>query len=360
MKIRIITFHTPINYGAVLQAYSLFSYLKSDSNDTAVIDYNTQALRDGYPLMPKITSLKTLILFFLLLPFIRQKIAKRRKFRDFVLNYFSLTRRYDSTAELFQNPPEADVVITGSDQVFNPTRIEEERKAFYLDFVCDQCKRVSYAGSFGVNQVPVEMVPEIRGYFSGFDHISVRENSGKDIVMDLADRASTEVLDPVFLSDLSFWKALSKPYKKAFRDYVFYYRLAGGKAADDRAKMIASKLGKKLIVVTDGIMRIHADHVLRDVGPLEFLSLVDNADYVITNSFHGVAFSILYKKQFLALRVSDKKMGRQNTLLGKLGLMDRIEADEHLVVKAIDYDLVQQRLDDLIEASKEYLDFCLA
>ena len=173
-KICLITFHTPINYGAVLQAYSLQKYLEIYSDDVKIIDYNTEHLRSLYPLCVKPCSLKESILFLVNLLYLRKKRSKFSKFSYFVANKLSLTKRYESFADLYNAPPEADYYFTGSDQVFNPGRIKEERRAFYLNFGSHETKRIAYAASFGVGSVPNEKRNEISSYISEFYRVSVR------------------------------------------------------------------------------------------------------------------------------------------------------------------------------------------
>ncbi|MBQ7794386.1 MAG: polysaccharide pyruvyl transferase family protein [Clostridia bacterium] len=355
MKIRLMTFHTPKNYGAVLQAYSLYSYLKTKSDDTKIIDYNTEHLRSLYPLIPKITSVKVLANVLLSLHNILPKKRKYEKFDNFVKNNLELTKRYSRTSELYAEPPEADIIFTGSDQVFGPNRIKDERQAFYLDFADKPTVTASYAASFGIKQIPKEKQAEIKSYLEKLDYISVRENSGKDIVKSCIGRQVQEVLDPVFLNDAEFWDKASKPYDIDLKNYIFYYRLMGKKDSDESAIKIAKEQGKKLVVMTGGRLKFKADKVLRDVGPQEFLSLMSNADYIITDSFHGVAFSLIFKKQFAFVDFNEVLQERAMLLMEKVGISDIGYARGTSFGKELDYEHIKESLDDLILLSKEYI-----
>ena len=337
MKIRLMTFHTPKNYGAVLQAYSLMSYLNKFSDDVKIIDYNTPELRAKYPIIPKSKNFKQFAAKMIMLPlYICKKLSA-----------------------LTSSRIEADTVITGSDQVFNPTRISDERKAFYLDFVPNGIKRVSYAASFGVKSIPDEKYDEIANYLKKFDLISVRESAGIDIVKDLSGKKATEVLDPVFLNDKIFWSNTAKPYKKKFENYLFYYRLMNSADSDRTARKIAKEKNLRLVVMTDGLLKWKADKVLRDVGPDEFLYLTQFADYVVTDSFHGVAFSLIFEKQFAFSDINPATNERGLNLLKNAGI-DRIafcSAPEFST--ELNYSKINARLSALIIKSQNFLEKAL-
>lgn len=355
MKIRLITFHTPKNYGAVLQAYSLMSFLKKYSDDVKIIDYNTPALREKYPIKPKPKGLKQYVLYFLLFSTYQQKKKKYEKFDSFVAENMSLTPRYESLNELISNMPEADVIFTGSDQVFNPSRIDEERKVFYLGFVSDGIKRIAYAASFGMESLPADKKNEISGYLRRFDAISVREHSGVDMIKELINTTAVEVLDPVFLNDKDFWIAAAAPYKEKIHDYVFYYRLLNSPESDAIARRAAKEKHLKLVVMTDGLLTWKADKVLRDVGPKEFLYLMYHADYIVTNSFHGVAFSLIFEKEFAYCDMNGKKNFRGRNLLQKLGIEQFCFGSDALLGRKLNYTEINERLFNLKAKSIQFI-----
>jgi hypothetical protein len=360
MRIRLLTFHTPKNYGAVLQAFSLYTYIKRINEDTLIIDYNTEALRANYKPFKKPNGIKELIKVFIQSPHYGAYKRRYKKFDDFVTSHLGLTERFESTEALYAEPPVADIVFTGSDQVFNPNRIESERKAFYLDFVPNKTKRASYAASFGVSDIPPDKAHEIKAYLEKFDYISVRESQGVELVERMTTKNSIEVLDPVFLNTKEFWISIAKPYKIKNQKYIFYYCLMGGKASDLAARELSKQMNLPLVVMTQGILRIHADEILRDIGPEEFLYLINNAEYIVTDSFHGVAFSLIFEKQFFALPVAPDKMHRQNTILSKVGLLQRIYNNCVNVKDNIQYEPVNEKLRYEIDKSKQFIDNVLS
>lgn len=355
MKIRLITFHTPKNYGAVLQAYSLMSYLKNYSDDVEIIDYNTPALRAKYPLKPKNNSLKQFIYNLLMYSAYSQKKEKFKKFDSFVENKLLLTKRYESLEDLISDLPKADAVFTGSDQVFNPSRIKEERRVFYLDFLPSSTKKIAYAASFGVKTVPDEKQDEVKHYLKSFDAISVRESSGIDIVKDLSGKSAAEVLDPVFLNDKEFWVNTAVPYKEELGNYLFYYKLMNSFESDAAAQKIAEEKNLKLVVMTDSLIKWKADKILRDVGPEEFLSLMSNANFIVTDSFHGVAFSLIFEKQFTFSDMNDRTNERGLNLLQKAGIEQLAYAGEKSPDRELNYNEINERLGKIINISKDYI-----
>ena len=356
MRIRLMTFHTPKNYGAVLQGFSLMTYLKKFSDDVKVVDYNTSQLRAKYSLKKKVKNARQLMKVILVAPWSNQRKKKHEKFEKFVEENYCLTRRYESLGELTEDLPEMDIAVTGSDQVFNPSRIPEERKAFYLDFVGDDVKRISYAASFGSSSIPDEKKDEVKTYLEKFDRISVREDSGSLIVNKLTSKKSDVVLDPVFLNDKEFWISVSQKYNKKFDKYLLYYRLLGSKKSDLYAKKIAKEKGLKLVTINDSYLRMPLGKVLWDVGPDDFLGLYANADFVVTDSFHGVAFSLIFEKQFLFTDTHPVTKERGFNLIEAVGIEDIAYCENYSGGKSIDYSKAREKLNEKIASSKSFLE----
>lgn len=355
MKIRMITFHTPKNYGAVLQAFSLMRYLKNFTDDVQIIDYNTPHLRSLYPLIDRPGSIKGVIKTCILLPTFPKKKNKFIRFDEFLKEKLELTERFETTAELYRHPWDADIFVTGSDQVFNPGRIRDERQAFYLDFVPESSKKISYAASFGVSQVPASREAEIKNYLESFDALSVREVSAVDLVKSLSGRSAVPVLDPVFLNDLLFWRGQSRKYEGLPSHYLLYYRLLDNRESDAFVLNYARENGLKTVVIADGFLRMKYDLAVRDAGPQEFLYLFDHADFVVTNAFHGVAFSLIFEKQFVFSDPDAQTNGRG------LSLLRMAKIDESAFMKSfckdtsLDYESIHRELNTYIIRSSNYL-----
>ena len=359
IPIRMITFHTPKNYGAVLQAYGLLTCLRKYSDDVRVIDYNTPHLRGIYPVLPKPNSVKSLVKYCLMLPHFSAIASKYRKFEDFKNNHLHLTKRFESTEELYSEKWSSDIVFfTGSDQVFNPNRIKEERKAFYLDFVSDGCKRIAYAASLGVAEIPNEKKEEIISYLTKFQHISIREASGAQLISKLINCTVPVVLDPVFLCDKQTWESIIAPYHKEYKNYVLYYKVLSNHDSEFYARKIADEKHLKLIAVTQDMLKVKSDAVLYDVGPEELLGLIKNASFVVTDAFHGAALSIIMQKQFV---FADR--GRTNNrgleLLRSVGILENSYCEYYNEKTYVDYNAVEAELEKMVCKSKQYIENAL-
>lgn len=356
MKIRLITFHTPKNYGAVLQAYSLMSVLEQKCDDVKIIDFNTAHLRSIYPVIPRLSGIKGFASCILNSYTYFPKYKKYKKFENFVTEKLNLTERYECIEELYQYAWEKDTVfICGSDQVFNPNRRGDEVKAFYMDFVPETNFKFSYAASFGVLEIPEDKTETIKKYLKKFDNISVRENSGEEIVKAVADKNVVSVLDPTLLNDKFFWEKCEKKYKKNFEHYLLYYRLLGSRESDMIAMKKAKEENLKLVVVTEKNARgIKNAEVLRDVGPQELLRLYNKSDFVISDSFHGIAFSIIYNKPFIFSDLNPKLNPRGLNLIKMLEIKEENTFGKD-ASGDVDYEAVDSKLKTLRSNSINFI-----
>lgn len=356
-KIRLITFHTPKNYGAVLQAFSLISFVRQYTDDAVVIDYNTVHLRSLYRIIGKVNSLKSFLMNIYLIPTYSKKKCKYRKFDQFVYDFIPLTKeRFESVHELkqFFQDSDVDLYITGSDQVFNPNRIEDERKSFYMDFVPLGKPKISYAASFGCKDISRNKINDIGKSLSGFKDISVRELSGKKLLKDLYNIDSEVVLDPVFLNERAFWEKVALTYKKCrHSNYLLFYRLMNNKGVEEKVKKFAKQKGLDLIVIADGVCNIAGARVLRDVGPRELLGLYKEASFIATDAFHGVAFALIFHKQFVFVDTNNKTNNRGAELMKMLNITCCENWSEQAEV--VDYKEVDKILELKIEYSKRFL-----
>ena len=363
MKIRMLTFHTPKNYGAVLQAYSLQSVLKTRCDDVKIIDFNTPAHRAGYAITKPGHGMRVFLHNVRCLPTRKAKEKRYGKFDAFAAERFDLTRRYESFEALAAENWDADTVFfTGSDQVFNPNRPDEQRRANYLNFVPASMHKFSYAASFGGDSIPAGKRAPIGFSLKEFDRVGVREKSGVDIVKDAAGLDAEEVLDPVLLNSKDFWQKVASPYKgKPLPEtFVLYYRLLRSAESDAYAKGYAAEHNCKLVTVTEGRPKDHAGMiVLNDVGPAELLWLYDKAAAVVTDSFHGLAFSLVYEKPFVFTNADEKTNLRGRSLLEKVGVLQTGYCVTRKKNETVDLETVREALSREREKSFAFLDACL-
>lgn len=353
-----MTFHSSRNYGAVLQCFALQEVLKHYCQEVETIDFSNELIRSGA--IPNSKGLKSIVRRILSIRYKRSINNKKIKFDKFVSDYISLTTHYETIEELRSMPPKADIVFTGSDQVFNPYRRGEEIPVYYLDFPCKY--RASYAASFGNSIVPEKQKDLISNYLSRFDSISVREDYGARIVYELIGRKTEISVDPVFLLNKEKWAQLEEPYRGLPENYILIFNLR----ESDSKFLIGKQLKKKTklpIVLITGKPNVPywCDYVLRDVGPKEFLWLIDHCDFFLEDSFHGTAFSIIFEKQFLFCDDYPKSYERGRTLLDKIDLScayDIVNWDSNLI-KKYDYDAIKKKLEEMILPSINYIEMVI-
>ena len=361
MKIGILTFHTPINYGAVLQAYALQKYLRSSypNFDIANIDFKTDEHIKRYRIWLPLRKNIIRYLFDQTCVLLRYKALKERKdrFRKFVNEEFNLTQRVESQNKLLSQTPIKDVYIVGSDQVFHPS--SPYFRAYYLDFEKNKSKKIGYAPSFGISEFTEEIKYKITPLLKDFDSLSCREEDGANFIQQITGKSTPMVVDPIFLLSEKEWSEIAiKP--SINEKYIFIYDLNGGDNLVTIAKEIKRHTGLKIICQTQSASKFYRiDHQFFDSGPKEFIGLLMNAEYVVTDSFHGTAFSILFNKPQYIYIAKPKASTRIYSLMNMLGLKERIinyNCSNNFKFKdsstLTDY---TQKLNEQITNSKRYL-----
>lgn len=361
MRICTITCHDVYNAGASLQAYALQTYLKSLGHDVRIVDYKPPYLSNHF----RFTALNNAIYDK---PFVKQAyllaklpgrlraLPKKWAFDAFTGEYLNLSRRYCSAAALEYDPPEADVYLAGSDQIWNPTFPNGKDPAFYLHFV-QAGIRASYAASFSVDEFPQELAAQTAQMLARFQHISVREQSGLRILEKLGIRNATAVLDPVFLLPRAQWESLAVKPRNCKEPYLLVYDFDNGGEVRQLAERIAKARGLKIYSI---FRARYATRCFCNCGPLEFLWLVKNADFVLSNSFHATAFSVIFQREFAVVRREDGLNSRMQDFLALLGIPERMCSADAEIETKIDWNAVSTRLEEAIERSKGYIGQVLA
>jgi len=359
-KIGILTFHRAVNYGAVLQAYALQKTIKKicPKFKVKVIDFYTKETEKAYAILGYAHPnwFKRVVLYAMKLTCYIPLWSKKRKFRKFVETEFSLTRRYWSANDFMKNPPIMDVYVSGSDQVFNCNNNSKE--AYYLSFAKGKSKKVAYAPSFGRSVFDEAVELKVRDAILDFDSLSCRETVGAEFLSRVTKTRVPVVVDPVFLLSREEWSNFSFKPKLGYK-YIFVYDLNGGKSLMQIAKKIAQEKGLKIVCQTQrACVFYNITKTIRSSGPREFVGLMANAEYVVTDSFHGTAFSVLFKKKFCVYIATPHSASRIETLVKLLDL-------EHCVIqhgKESNFEIEStyefsnyKRLDNLIHYSKIYL-----
>lgn len=318
VKIIVITFWRVPHPGAALQAYSLVHALRALGHDCRMLCYEEAC--------PKPLGIKSAILRLL-------SVGRRRKYGKFQRDYLYLTdQEYVSWACVQENPPSADVYICGSDQIWNPDLLNipghRLNPAFMLDFGAPEVRRIAYGVSTGGYSFPEDLKKDLRNYCKRFAALSFREQDTAVQMEEILGMKSEVVLDPTFLvEDFSNLLIDRRPEPA----YILIYDLQSSPLILSVARRLA-KSGSYKILRIDGSYRAW-DRDVKDVrpdSPQEWLTLIRNAAIVLTNSFHGIVFSILFQRNFhyVVANPDNPRNNRVFNLLKLLNLEDRIVSPE--------------------------------
>ena len=293
MKIGIITFHRATNYGAVLQTYALNKTLLNLGMDAEVLNYRYNRVDNEYILFPKKASIKKYIKGIVYFPI---KYKKNKKFEEFRNKYLKLSPTVYDAKNLKSADKNYDSFLTGSDQVFN-YKLTSSDYAYLLDFVNNSNKKNSYAASLGMNEIPAEKRQKYEKELTSFNRISVRETKAKEIIEDLTGRKDIRVdIDPTFLISKNEWEDMSIMPKE--KNYVLLFVMQENNSILKQAEEYAQKRGLKLIYISNSYKRSIKANYKYNLSPEEWVGYFKNAECIFTNSFHGLAFSIILHKQF--------------------------------------------------------------
>lgn len=385
MNIGIITFwESTDNYGQVLQAYALQQVLQNMGHEPFLIRYSLKASQGIVNMSSLIKKMCKLLAVYPALKSIKHQRKNKedevyrksiefknvtRKFSEFREKYIAQSALiYNSIDELRLNPPKADCYITGSDQVWTMLLNTEGNKAYFLDFGDKKIKRIAYAASFARNKYPSDLIAILKEQLSKFDAISVREDEGVSICH-LANRYDAiKVLDPTFLLDKDVYLKLIENVSLSHRDYAFTYSINIRDAKElawDEVCAYANKLNLEMLTVTSsghfpGREILSGTKYIYATIP-EWIAYINNAKFVVTTSFHGVAFCIILNMQFVYFPLGGTEArgnGRVISLLQELGLMSRIYSGsgiESLLEKKIDWDMVNHSLEQMKKKSIDFL-----
>ncbi|MCH5248459.1 MAG: polysaccharide pyruvyl transferase family protein [Lachnospiraceae bacterium] len=298
MKVGTITFHFVNNFGGALQAYALQKTIADECRtEVEIIDYRNWFIRftDTVRLFPITTNKKE---FRSGLKTMKQRLRRVRRMKKFIRSKCKLTRLYSSGLALRANVPDCDKFVCGSDQIWNPFLTCGLAQPYFLGFVKDMNKKIAYAPSFGSNKMLAIQAKKIKKYLNDFNAVSVREHDGAVLVKMLTGKDAVQLIDPAFLLKKEDWDAISvKPRIKG--RYILLYIMQRDDNVYHYAKKIKEKLGIQLVEISRyGYKPDFVDVSLIDIGPGEFIGLFQNADYICTNSYHGLIFSLIFEKEF--------------------------------------------------------------
>lgn len=356
MKIGILTFHCAINYGAVLQAYGLQEYLKSLGHEVFIIDYRPQYLIKPYQVFrwkyeqdSSLTSnLKDLVRECLVMPI---RIIRKRKFLQFINQHLNL---YPWKADL----NDFDAFVFGSDQIWNPQITKGLDEIFFGKFKEARGKKlIAYAASVGaVQNLSQNEFEKLTSCLDVFERVGVREKTLYEKLSAVNNRVSITI-DPVLLAGKEVFHQVAVDVKVA-RPYLLLFTLGRDEYAVEEAYKIAKQKHLDVIEIISSKESLYNRKIKQTLSPAEFLGYIKMADYVVTSSFHGTVFSILFHKNFNVIGNGNAHGERIVQLLDSIGLINRFKmhsASEELDVADISYAENEILLSEHVLSSREFL-----
>lgn len=329
-KIATMTFHHAHNFGSVLQAYALQQFIQNmyEDHDASVeykiIDYYTELQEELYSVYKHEFSVKSIIKNLVAWRYSRQLKQKHQKFETFLRERCSLTRRYKNREELVKEIPVADVYISGSDQLWN-VRAEDFDSVYYYDFIEDNCKRISYAASLGPLQIDWEKYDrsKYKTLIEKYDRISVREQGSFDNLKNITDVKCNINVDPTLLISQDEWRKIESKENYNNGKYILLYCLEPSKEQLKIADAVSRKLQLPIVILRYNNKNDIFNHFVKKyaTGPEDFLAYIDHAALVLSSSFHGTAFSLIYHKPFYTLNgINDNRISE---ILRKTNMTER-------------------------------------
>lgn len=345
-KVSLLTFNNALSYGAVLQTYALVKALENLNLTVEIIDFRAPFLP---PVPTGFWSLKTYYNI--------DRLRKEILFSRFRKKYLNIkTKTIWSKTALHKYIFEADYYIVGSDQVWNPDITKKYAFNYFLDFV--QGNKISYAASFGKSKwdYSSEFNQKISNLLKQFNSISVRENSGALILKEAFGLSAEVVLDPTLL--YADFTELLPEY--TLKQQIAAFQVNYSPEFLGFAESIQNKLLQPVYLI-DSTIKTKNIHAVPYPTVQVWLRYIAESSLILTDSFHGVAFSIIYKKNFIVLKSNEKRFSRIKDLLSELGLEKRIveslnDLGNHLqLFSPIDYEIVDSELLNLRKCSLNFL-----
>lgn len=367
INIIIFTFHCAKNYGAILQAYSLQSILLRYSDNILIADYRPQFL-----VLPYVPQFKKMCI---------SSLSKKYQLKNLryifisILQYYYLggnikLSRYERFTSQYLRVQTFDVkvsncqsvIILGSDQIWNPRLTNWDKTYFFSNYPKRNAKVISYAASIGNDHSTQEELDFLRENIKNVDCISVREETAQRVLSAICDKPITTVLDPTLLlksTDIEMQRLISD---NKYGRYILLYQMSDDPNTLKICRHISKLLNLKIVEVLAypfGRHNLNLHKHISTAGPEEFVTLFAHAQYVVTSSFHGTAFSLIFNKQFVT--VAHPTAGsRQRDLLARIGLSDRVVSSvDELPVDDIDYSVINARLDAERRKSLDFLEKAL-
>lgn len=362
MKLGLLTFHRAENFGAVLQCYALQCFLTRMGYMVEVIDYRCPSIERMYHIFnPSILwSRKNVFIsfkrYFHRFLYLKERKKKKEKYCSFRNDFLRLS----APVKIYPND-DYDAYIVGSDQVWNFGLTSGPDHFYLLNIpIRKGAKRISYAASAELSVcdgIRRGHYREALQYIADFDSLSVREQELKESIETVISKEVETHIDPTFLlSKVDYERIMISPPKKG---YILVYHLYETKLGSELASLIADKYCKSVVEIHAIINGRNTRRHYYDLGPLELLGYVANAETIITTSYHGLALSLIMEKDVYV--INEGVNSRQRNLLDRMKLKDRFiqSISEYGYQKKIDYSYISSIIDEEKHRSRQYFHDCL-
>lgn len=362
MKIGIITFHASHNYGSMLQAYSLQTYLAQQGHEVSIINFRSEKQKNIYRKPIRSSCLKhpkALLKMILNIKDTLQNLSKWHKFEQFLRKFLNTTIEFPTVESLQKAKFDYDIIISGSDQIWNTT-CYDFYEAYFIPFG-KGIKKIAYAASMG----PYPNLSEpwkFKDYIAEYSAISVREKKSIQYLEKFSKCQISECVDPTLLVDRNSFMPLLKQKPIERGKYILFYAPSLPHETND-TYLLANELGRKTglkVIVTQNLNsnqeRPSGFKNRKDVGPSEFLNLINFAEFVCGYSFHMVVFSILMRKEFYTINAECDS--RTNNILDKLDIRNRNVTSRNISTfsrNEISYIGMENKLSDIRKQSVLFL-----
>lgn len=364
MKIAVLTNYRGTNYGSILQAYALTAMIRGMGHDCEILAYQPTK-KDNWRLKTQNRAWRETIVYKVnegcKKVFCRRGEGTLQALADFQKTYMHISPVCATREQLRKAERQYDAFVCGSDQIWNPYAYDP---VYFLDFVASPRRKMAYAPSLGVSQIPKRRRQEIAAAVREFDMLSVRERQGAALIAQLTGQQPQVTADPTLLMPRVQWTALARAGRRQQQDapYLFCYFLGSDRRYRKHAGRIAQKFGLKIrMLPMTAADYARAEAVTAPVGPCEWLALVEGADFVLTDSFHCTVFSVIFGKSFYTLeRFSPTDRREQNSRVHDF--LSRAQLEDRILTKEAYEKLPPQRsaqamaaLQPWIDASKAWL-----
>lgn len=362
MKIAIVTHPLEKNIGGIMQAYALQKKLSMNDIDVETIDFRPIQHSKLYRFFSYCCKLIQKLIFNHRDDVINENY-KYRKNKIFITENVKLSPRFYKKKAIskYLNTHSFDTLVVGSDQTWRPKYVND-LSVYFLDFK-GKYNKLSYAASFGVSnwEYSKEETDLASKLLCDFNSVSVRESDGICLCKTHLNTESFLVSDPTLLLSRNVYEELAKDVDiLSEKKYLFYYVLDNSFEKQNKAQKVASHFGLELLIVENKEHGLFLTNTGVEIGPKEWLSLFRDSSFVITDSYHGMLFSIKFQCQFIIYGNIKRGVSRFTSLLGILGLDDRMvlsasDLELNLCENKIDFLFVDSKLSDFILASEKYL-----